>query len=389
MDDKRQRKNKSKCPVSDKCGGCSYIDMNYNEQLKLKYRRVSKLLSPYCRTADILGMDNPYHYRNKVHAVFTHRRDNTIISGVYKEGTHYVVPVDKCYIENEKADEIISTIRKLLPSFKIKTYNEDTGYGYFRHVLVRTAYVTGQIMVVLVVASPVFPSKNNFVRALLKEHPEITTIILNINDKRTSMVLGESQKVLYGNGYIEDILCKKRFRISSKSFYQVNPVQTEKLYDKALEYAELDKEDVAFDAYCGIGTIGIVASDRAKKVIGVELNRAAVADAVKNVKLNSITNVDVYNKDAGEFMAGYAAEGGKADVVFMDPPRAGSTIKFMKNMTALSPAKIVYVSCNPDTLARDLKYLTSNGYRAVEATPVDMFPFTDDCETVVLLVKER
>ena len=198
---------------------------------------MTKLLKPYCPVEKIVGMEDPFHYRNKVHAVFGHKKDGTVISGIYQEGTHFIVPVDECLIEDQRADAIIRDIRGLLKSFKIKTYNEDTGYGLFRHVLIRTGYHSGQIMVVLVLGSPILPSKNNFVKALRKLHPEITTIVLNVNGQKTSMILGEKETVLYGKGYIEDELCGKTFRISSKSFYQVNPVQTEKLYGKAIELA--------------------------------------------------------------------------------------------------------------------------------------------------------
>lgn len=381
------KKSNSKCPVSNICGGCCYIDTDYTKQLEIKKKKVEKLLEKFCKVEEIIGMDNPYFYRNKVHAVFTHKRDNTIISGVYQEGTHYVVPVEKCFLENEVADEIIGTIRKLLPSFKIKTFNEDTGYGFFRHVLIRTGKNTGQIMVVLVVASPIFPSKNNFVKALLKEHPQITTIVMNVNDKKTSMVLGEQEKIMYGKGYIEDILCGKRFKISAKSFYQVNPVQTQVLYQKAIDFAQLTGKEIVFDAYCGIGTIGIVAADKAKKVIGVELNKDAVKDAVKNAKLNNTNNIDFYNNDAGKFMVEYA-KSGSADVVFMDPPRAGSTEEFMSNMITLGPQKIVYVSCNPQTLARDLEYLTKHGYEVNKTVLIDLFPFTEHVESVCLISRK-
>ena len=263
---------KSLCPVHGKCGGCQLLDMPYEQQLKKKQTQVAKLLKPYCQVEKIIGMDDPFYYRNKVHAVFGHKKDGTVISGIYQEGTHFIVPVDECLIEDQRADAIIRDIRGLLKSFKIKTYNEDTGYGLFRHVLIRTGYHSGQIMVVLVLGSPILPSKNNFVKALRKLHPEITTIVLNVNGQKTSMILGEKETVLYGKGYIEDELCGKTFRISSKSFYQVNPVQTEKLYGKAIELAGLTGKERVIDAYCGIGTIGLIASDKAKEVISVELN---------------------------------------------------------------------------------------------------------------------
>mgnify|MGYP002170009978 FL=1 len=337
----------------------------------------------------IVGMENPLHYRNKVHAVYDFQKGKGIVSGIYQEGSHDVVPVDSCLIENEKADEIIVSIRELAKSFKIKTYDEDTGYGLLRHVLVRTAHATGQIMVVMVLGSPILPSKKNFVNALCKLHPEITTIVINVNNKRTSMVLGDKEQVIYGKGYIEDVLCGKTFRISPKSFYQVNPVQTEKLYQTAITYAKLTGKETVIDAYCGIGTIGIAMSDHVKKVIGVELNKDAVRDAVFNAKCNQVKNIDFYQNDAGRFMVQLAQAKEKIDVVFMDPPRSGSTEEFMDALFMLAPARVVYVSCNPETLARDLRYLTGAGrYRVEKMVGVDMFPFTVHVETVCLLSRK-
>ena len=381
------KSEKSLCPVHGKCGGCQLLDMPYEKQLKQKQKQVNKLLKPYCNTEKIIGMENPFHYRNKVHAVFGHRKDGTVISGIYQQGTHFIVPVDECLIEDKRADAIIRDIRDLLKSFKIKTYNEDTGYGLFRHVLVRTGHHSGQVMVVLVLGSPILPSKNNFVKALRKLHPEITTIILNVNNQKTSMILGEKETVLYGKGYIEDELCGHIFRISSKSFYQVNTAQTEKLYTKAIELAGLTGKERVIDAYCGIGTIGLIASDKAKEVISVELNPDAVKDAIVNAKRNGIKNVHFYQNDAGVFMRQMADEGESADVVFMDPPRSGSDEKFLSSVVTLNPKRVVYVSCDPTTLARDLKYLTKHGYSAVTVVPVDMFPATEHVETVVLLSK--
>lgn len=378
-----------KCPVEKRCGGCQYLNRTYEEQLVIKQSIVQKLLRAYCPVHEIVGMEHPFHYRNKVHAVFTHRGNGNIISGIYEEGTHAVVPVEQCLLENEKADEIIASIRELLKSFKIKTYNEDTGYGLFRHALIRTAHQTGQIMVVLVLGSPVLPSKNNFVKALLALHPEITTIVLNVNDKKTSMVLGDRETVLYGKGYIEDVLCGCRFRISAKSFYQINSVQTELLYGKAMELAGLTGKERVIDAYCGIGTIGLVAAKQAGEVIGVELNPDAVRDAVRNAKANKAENVRFYQNDAGRFMVQMAENGEKVDVVFMDPPRSGSDEAFLSSVVKLAPKRVVYISCNPETQERDLRYLTKHGYRAEGAWPYDMFPFTNHVETVCLLSNRK
>lgn len=375
------------CPVFKKCGGCQYLNLTYEEQLEKKKKELQRLLKGICPIHEVIGMENPWHYRNKVHAVFSHDRKGNPISGVYQENSHIVLPVESCLIEDEKADEIIGTIRGMLKSFKIRTYDEDTGYGLLRHVLVKRGFATGEIMVVLVTASPVFPSRNNFVKALRQKHPEITTVIQNINGRDTSMVLGDREQVLYGKGYIEDVLCGCRFRISARSFYQVNPVQTEVLYSKAMEYAGLTGKETVVDAYCGIGTIGIVASRKAKQVIGVELNPDAVRDAVRNVRANKIDNIRFYQGDAGDFLQKMAANGEKADVVFMDPPRSGSTERFMAAAAAMGPKRIVYVSCGPDTLARDLKYLRKKGYRVEKGVGVDLFPWTGHVETVVLLSK--
>ena len=385
----KNNKNIITCPHAKKCGGCQYQGMDYAAQLKKKQKEMNKLLKDFGKPEPIIGMKDPLHYRNKVHAVFGRTRKGEIISGTYEAGTHKIVNIDECMIEDEISQSIIRTIRGLLRSFKIRTYDEDTGYGLLRHVLVRRGFTTGQVMVVLVLSSPILPSKNNFVKALRKEHPEITTVVLNVNDKKTSMVLGERDIVLYGKGYIEDILCGCTFRISPQSFYQVNPVQTERLYQTAMDYAELTGKERVIDAYCGIGTIGMVAAKKVREVIGVELNRNAVKDARINAKLNQIKNITFYEGDAGRFMVSMAEEGEKADVVFMDPPRSGSDEAFLSSVIRLAPKRIVYVSCGPDTLARDLKYLARNGYQVRKMQPVDMFGFTEHCEMVVQLVKKR
>ncbi len=375
------------CPVAKRCGGCTMQGMPYEKQLKKKQRMVEEMLKGLCPVKPIIGMKEPFYYRNKVHAVFASARGGKIISGIYEEGTHRVIPVDSCMIENQTADAIIRDIRDLLPSFKIRPYNEDTGYGLFRHVLIRTGYHSGEVMVVLVLSSPILPSKNNFVKALRTLHPEITTIVLNVNAQKTSMVLGTRNIVLYGKGYIEDQLCGCTFRISPNSFYQVNPVQTELLYKKALELAKLTGRERVLDAYCGTGTIGIIAAGEAQSVIGVELNPDAVRDAISNAKQNNVKNISFYQADAGEFMVQMAKRGEKADVVIMDPPRSGSSQTFINSVGRLRPSRVVYVSCNPETLARDLRLFKKQGYIADTAIPVDMFPWTEHVESVCLLTK--
>ena len=377
-------RNSSLCPVSKLCGGCQYLDMPYERQLKLKQQQMQKLLGSFCKVYPIAGMENPFHYRNKVHAVFGWKKGE-VVSGVYQENTHNLIPVERCMIEDEKSDEIIGTIRNMLKSFKIRTYDEDSGYGLLRHVLVRVGHATGQIMVVLVLGYPVMPSKHNFVKALLKIHPEITTMVVNINDKDTSMVLGDREQVIYGKGYIEDELAGMTFRISPKSFYQVNPVQTEKLYAKAMEYARLTGEETVMDAYCGTGTIGLIASRQAKKILGVELNRDAVRDAISNARRNNISNIRFYQRDAGEFLLEMADAGAGLDVLLMDPPRSGSSEAFLGAAARIRPGRIVYISCNPDTLVADLRILVKKGYKVEKCVAVDMFPYTDAIEAVVAL----
>ncbi len=389
MEEKREKPQlPEKCKVWKKCGGCQYQGVSYTEQIKIKQKNMNKLLKKYGNVKPIIGMENPFYYRNKVHAVFDRDKKGNVICGTYEAGTHRVVPVEECMIEDKISQEIIRAIRDMLKSFRIKTYDEDTGYGLLRHVLVRRGFSTDEIMVVLVVASPIFPSKNNFVKALRKKFPQISTVVLNVNDKKTSMVLGERDIVLYGKGFIRDRLCGCTFRISPQSFYQVNPVQTELLYKTAIEYAGLGRKERVIDAYCGIGTIGLVAAGKAREVIGIELNKNAVRDAIVNARENKITNARFYQGDAGEFMEGMVSEGERADVVFMDPPRTGSTEKFLTSMVKLGPSRIVYISCGPDTLARDLEFLTKHGYVTRKIQPVDMFSFTEHCEVVCLLTKQ-
>ncbi len=377
------------CPLYKKCGGCQMQNLSYARQLQWKQALEVKLLGRFGRVGNIIGMDDPYHYRNKVQAAFGMTRGGKIISGVYQSGTHRIVSVDDCMIEDRAADKIIVTIRGLLKEFKLLPYNEDTGTGFLRHVLVRRGFATNEIMVVLVTGKAAFPAKKNFVAALLEKHPEITTVVQNINDAKTSMVLGEREEVLYGPGKIEDVLCGCRFRISARSFYQINPVQTEVLYGKAVEYAGLTGKETVIDAYCGIGTIGLISAKHAKSVIGVEVNTDAVKDAKVNAKANQLDNAQFFAGDAGEFMEEMARNGEHADVVFMDPPRAGSDRKFLSSVLTLAPDRIVYVSCNPETLARDLMFLVKNGYKVRKIQPVDMFPHTHHVETVVLLSKTK
>lgn len=385
--EKKPSKKTDGCVIMSRCGGCRYQGMKYEDQLALKQKTATELLGEFGKVQPIIGMENPKFYRNKVHHAFARDHKGNILAGMYEESTHKVVDIAECMLEDRKSQQIIQTIKGLLKSFKIFVYNEENETGLLRHVLVRRGFTSGEIMVVMVLASPILPSKNNFVKALRKEHPEITTVVLNINDKRTSMVLGERNITLYGPGFIKDRLCDMTFRISPNSFYQINPVQTEKLYRTAIDYAGLTGNETVIDAYCGIGTIGLAASAKAGKVIGVELNPDAVKDARLNTRENKVSNAEFYQGDAGDFMTKMASRGEKAEVVFMDPPRSGSTEQFIDAVAVLAPSRVVYVSCNPETQATDLKYFAKKGYKVRKIQPVDMFPFTSHCETVVLLTK--
>ena len=380
-------KQVSKCPHAKKCGGCQLQNMVYERQLSFKQVKVIKLLGKYRHVDEIIGMEHPYHYRNKVQAAFG-ERNGEIISGIYQSSTHKIVPVDSCLIEDPKADEIIVTVRKLLKSFKLRAFNDVTMKGFLRHVLIKRGFSSGQIMVVLVTSTMDFPKGETFVNALLSRHPEITTVVQNVNNKRTSLLLGEESRVLFGDGYIEEDLCGFRFRISPKAFYQINPTQTEILYNKALDFAELSGKETVLDAYCGTGTIGIIASPKAKKVVGVELNGDAVEDAKVNAALNNVENIEFHKDDAGRFMVKAARAGAQYDVVIMDPPRAGASLDFLKCLVTLAPKKVVYISCNPETQARDVAFLIKNGYRVKKIQPVDMFPHTEHVECIVSLVRK-
>lgn len=376
------------CAHHKKCGACQLQNLPYSQQLLYKQKHVRSLLGDFGHVENIIAMEQPLHYRNKVHAAFALDKRRHIVSGIYQPGSHAIVPVDSCMIEDELADSIICDIRRMLPEFKIQVYDERNASGWLRHVLVRRAFATGEVMVVLVAAAPIFKLQKPFLKKLLELHPEISTVVLNINDGFTPVVLGKREKVLYGSGYIQDVLCGRRFRISPRSFYQVNPVQTELLYAKAMEYAQLKGDETVLDAYCGIGTIGICASDKAKQVIGVEINRDAVADAIVNARINGIKNCWFTAGDAGKYMEQMAKDSKCPDLVFMDPPRGGSDAAFLSALVRIAPPRIVYISCNPETLRRDLNTLCTGGYQVKAIQPVDMFPFTSHVETIVLLQRE-
>ena len=374
-----------------KCGGCPMLGLDYAEQLKQKEAAVRKLVGKYGPVAPIRGAENPCHYRNKVISTFAAGPGGKLVSGIYAAGTHKVLPVESCLLQDEVLDTVMQAVRAAASTCRYQPYNEDKGTGLLRHCLLRRGVVSGQVMVVLVTAQPVLPGAKNFVRALLaeaeKRHVPVTTVVQNYNPRRTSVVLGEEEKVLYGKGFILDTLCGKTYALSPRSFYQINHDQTEVLYGLAVEAARLTGKEVVLDAYCGIGTIGLTAADHAKQVVGVEVNREAVHDAIGNAKHNGVKNARFFAADATQWIGEAAAAGERADVIFMDPPREGSTPQFIESVARMAPKRVVYVSCNPVTLARDLELLTRKGYKVESSTPVDMFPHSEHIETVCALSK--
>lgn len=377
----------NKCPVCKKCGGCQLQNLTYKEQLSMKQAKVIRLVGRYCHVDEIIGMDDPYHYRNKVSHAFGFM-SGRVVSGIYQSSSRRIVPCDTCLLEDAYADEIVKTVKKLCISFGIQAYDLKSGRGFLRHVLVRRGFSSGETMTVLVTAKGDFPKKRDFAAALLARH-EITTVVWNINSSDTPLLLGVKSEVLHGDGYITDTLSGLSFRISPNSFYQVNPVQTEVLYGKAAEFACLSGKERVIDAYCGTGTIGLTIAKDARELIGVDSNAEAVADAIANAERNGIRNASFAVSDAGEFMLKLALRGETADVVITDPPRAGCSKQFVSALLALAPKRIVYVSCNPETLSRDLFALSEGGYRVKKIQPVDMFPFTEHVETVVLLSHKK
>lgn len=378
------------CEFYTQCGGCSLQHIKYEEQLKMKQKMVYELfknnLDKAYEVLPTIGMKEPYYYRNKNQVVFKNIKGK-LNCGLYQEGTHNVINTVNCYIQDKIVEKIISTIKELMQKQRLSAYDEDRKTGLIRHVLIKTSKVTKEVMVVIVVGNEIFPGRSNFVKALTARHKEITTIIQNINTRQTNAVLGDKEVVLYGKGFITDILHGLKFKISSRSFYQINPEQTTKLYEKAIELANLNKADILLDAYCGVGTIGLIASKNVEKVIGVELVKDAVNDAIGNAKANNINNVRFICDDASKFMLNCARQKQKIDVVIMDPPRKGSDKIFLDALLKLAPSKVVYISCNPHTQVDDLKMLL-NDYIIDKVQPVDMFPHTYHIESIVCLTRK-
>lgn len=372
------------CPSAKKCGGCRNIHEPYENSLAFKQDKVNKLYAGK-KVERIIGMEDPYHYRHKIYASFSQTRDGRIIAGMYEENTHRLIDSRMCLIQHARANAILQTICTVATDMKLEAYDEDRGTGTLRHAYLRVSHANQEVLVVIVIGSKDLPGSRSFVQKIVSAHPEIRTVILNWNRENTSMILGPKDKVLYGKGYIEDEIAGMVFRISAHTFYQVNPVQTEVMYSTALQYAQLKKTDTVLDMCCGIGTISLLAARKARYVLGVEVNPKSIQDAGKNAVRNHIRNAEFLAMDGEEFIHELLDT---PDVVFLDPPRSGFSESFMQALEKLGPQKIVYVSCNPVTQARDLKVIESN-YRIEKIQPVDNFPFTSELECIVSLTRKN
>lgn len=386
------RDKKRWCPLFGKCGGCDYVNETYDYELMMKWLREDKLLGRYGRVEKVLSSPSLTGYRCKVQAVCGRDRDGKFITGQYRKGSHHLFPIRSCSLEDGMATAVLQTVRQMATRFSISPFDEDKGTGDLRHILIRTGWKTRETMVVLVTAKKDFPHKDDFVSAIHQKNPNVVTVVQVINNEKTSMVIPKDSEeiILWGKGYIVDNLCGLDFRISAKSFYQVNPEMAERLYEIAMNMARLRPTDTVIDAYCGTGTIGLVAASRGvKEVIGIESNPDAVKDAKLNAEANGISNARFIVDDASKWLKSAQKEGQKCDVLFLDPPRAGSSEEFLAAAGRMEPEVIVYISCNPETLARDLRYIVRFlPYRVLGIQPVDLFPGSESIETVVLLSKK-
>lgn len=368
------------CKYQKKCNSCHLYNLDYEDQLKLKNKKIRLLFDHICKVMPIIGMDYPFEYRNKAQIVFKENEKKEYLPGLYKSTTKSVMPCSQCLLHTKRQNEIANALAPLLKSFKIRPYDFHTSKGWLKSVLIREGFKTGEIILVLIGSSKVFPAKPTFISALLKKCPYITTVVTTVNETDILMT-GRQTAVLYGEGHIHDSLLNKDFIISADSFYQINPVQTEKLYQTAVSFADIQSNNNVLDAYCGIGTIGIIAAEKAEKIISIEINKSAVENAEKNAKLNNIDNITVLQGDVKDHISSLK----DIDIAFIDPPRAGCSREFIKSLVNLKPEKIIYISCNPKTQIRDIKLLRHYKYYPRLCQPVDMFPHTNHVETVVLL----
>lgn len=387
-----ENRTEEKCSLYKKCGGCNLQHINYEGQLEFKRQRVVDALTRIggleaVKVNKVIGMDKPYWYRNKVQLPVGVQNGEPKI-GFYAPRTHDIIDMETCHIQDETADKVISIFREWIKNYNIEAYNEEKGTGVIRHIMVRTAFRTGETMVVIVTNSDDFKHKAELVELLRSNLENLTSIVHNINKKKTNVILGETCKTLWGKDTITDYIGAFKFNISPLSFFQVNPIQTEVLYNKALEFAGLDGTQTVFDAYCGAGTISLFLAQKAKKVYGVEIVPEAIENAKENAENNSIENTEFIVGEAEKVIPDLIEKGISAEVVVVDPPRKGCDPKLLTAIAQMNPSRIVYVSCDPGTLARDLGILDTLGYKTLEAQPVDMFPQTAHVETVVLIEKK-
>lgn len=381
------------CDVFYKCGGCQLQHMSYDLQLDMKRNQVVNVMKKIAHLADVtihptIGMEDPWRYRNKVQ-IPVGEKDGKLITGFYQPRSHRMIDnMDTCVITNETGDRIVAAVRRIADRLGISAYHEETHSGMLRHIMVRTGKATEETMLVLITRTEKLPHVETIVKEITSTFPNVKSIIQNINPDRTNVILGEKTKVLWGDEYIHDKIGDLTFAISARSFYQVNPIQTEKLYQKALEYADIGPNDIVIDAYCGIGTISLFLAQKAKKVYGVEIVPDAISDAKKNAALNGITNAEFVVGAAEKVMPWWTAQGLRPNVIVVDPPRKGCDEVLLQAMIDMQPERIVYVSCNPATLARDLRILEDGGYQTKEIQPVDMFPQTMHVECCALLKKK-
>ena len=376
------------CQFGGRCNSCQLLNLNYEEQLKFKERKCRTLLAPLCRVTPITPSPADEGYRNKAQFVFR-REGKGLVSGIYKSGSHTMAAVDRCALCSDRANELAGILRRLFHSFKVAPYDYYTGRGWLKSVVIREAFGTSEMMLTINGADAVFPAKRTFSTALQKACPDLTTAVIAVNKDDGKLFTGKISEVLFGEGQITDTLCGARFILSPASFYQVNHDQTEQLYRKAIELMNLCGNETILDAYCGIGTIGIIAAKSAGRVIGVELNPAAIRDAKRNASLNGLDNIAFTAADSKLFAKELADRGERINGAFIDPPRAGCTTSFLKALARLNPERIVYISCNPETQARDIRVLSRLGYRAEAAYPFDMFPHTNHVECIALLMREK
>lgn len=375
------------CPVYKRCGGCSLQHMSYEKTLEFKRQVVKDNLERIGGLADIsvnntIGMDNPKNYRNKAQYPVGKGKEG-IVAGFYARRSHQIIDVSICDIQHPLSNKAKDIVIEYIKAFNIPVYDENTGEGLIRHIVTKIGFNTGEVMVIIVATKTELPEKNKLLFRLEKDIPGLKSVILNVNDKPGNVILGNRNITLFGKDTIEDKLGGLTFEISPLSFYQVNPAQTEVLYSKAIEFAGIDETHTVYDIYCGIGTIALFAAGKARMVIGVEEVPEAVEAARKNALKNNITNAEFYCGKAETVVPDLYEKGEKADVVFVDPPRKGCDELLLKTMVDMAPSRIVYVSCNPSTLARDLKYLCSKGFKVQKVQPVDMFPWTEHVECIV------